>query len=116
VPSTMPGIRDGRAEGLELEAEREVRVGTLTTPVRLRIYRRASDGTYHLVQSHFLKTAIQYLPHAYGGPFGGTLEEALAEHLATVTAFFEQAVRRGYPPSEDWLVPNTLFEAEPPTP
>ena len=97
------------AEGLTFEGEHSFRVGQLRTPVRVRVFRRLADGAVLLEPSHFLKTAIQYLPHAYRGPFQGTAAEAVAELAAQATAFHEQAVRRGYPPSEDWLVPNTTF-------
>ena len=102
----MTDVRDD--DRLEFEGLHQFQVGTLATPVQVRIYRRG-DGAFILEQSHFLRTAIQYLPHAYKGPFQGTLAEALAQLKGAISDFFEQAVRRGYPPSEGWLVPNTLF-------
>jgi hypothetical protein len=96
-------------QALAFEGEHTFRVGQLLTPVRVRAYRRPADGAVLLEPSHFLKTAIQYLPHAARGPFQGTAAEAVAALAAQAAAFHEQAVRRGYPPSEDWLVPNTSF-------
>jgi hypothetical protein len=89
--------------------ERTFTVGELAAPVTVRIYRRP-DGGYHIEPSHFLKTAIQYLPHAYRGPFAGTEDEAVQQLVAAIDGFYQQAVRRGYPPSESWLVPNTDFK------
>jgi hypothetical protein len=35
----------------------------------------------------------------------------LDELTATMTNFYNQAIGRGYSPSENWLVPNTGFES-----
>ncbi len=94
---------------LTFAGQRELRVGELATPIRIRIYRRP-DGAFHIEPSHFLKTAIQYMPHAYRGPFAGTEDDAVQQLAAEIDGFYQQAVRRGYPPSEGWLVANTMFE------
>jgi hypothetical protein len=93
----------------EFVAEHELSVGALTTPVRIRISRRKSDGALLVEQSHFIKTAIQYLPHSANQPFFCDESKVLDDLLATMTSFYDQAIRRGYKPSESWLVPNSGF-------
>jgi hypothetical protein len=93
----------------EFVAEHELHVRALTTPVRIRISRRKSDGALLVEQSHFIKTAIQYLPHSANQPFFCAESKVLDEILATMLSFYDQAVRRGYTPSEKWLVANTGF-------
>jgi hypothetical protein len=93
----------------EFVAEHELRVGALSTPVRVRISRRKSDGALLVEQSHFIKTAIQYLPHSANQPFFCAESKALDEILGTMTSFYDQAIRRGYKPSENWLIANTGF-------
>ena len=98
------------AETPEFVAEHELRVGALTTPVRIRIFRQKPSGALVTQQSHFLKTAIQYLPYTVNQPFFCAEQQALDEILAAMMGFYDQAVRRGYVSSEDWLVPNTGFQ------
>ena len=93
----------------QLKAEREFRVGDLSTPVRVRIYQRLSDGALVVEQSHFIKTSIQYLPYAVN-EYSGNEAEAFNQLVTTVTNFYEEAVRRGYQASDSWLVPNSAFE------
>ncbi len=91
-------------------AELELRVGDLATPVRIRILAQP-DGAFLVVPSHFLKTAIQYLPDSAAHVYRCTLDEVAGQVRAGMMHFYDQAVRRGYPPSEAWLVPNGAFEA-----
>lgn len=89
-----------------LVSERELHVGQLQTTIRLRIYRQG-DGTLTVHQSHFLKTAVQYLPHT-AQPCGFRTEQELLDSMqATLDKYFALAISRGYAPSEDWLVKNT---------
>ena len=61
-------------------------------------------------QSHFIKTGIQYLPYSVN-EFQSSDEEAIMCDLEkTILGFYDQAVRRGYAPSESWLVPNSAFD------
>jgi hypothetical protein len=91
-------------------SEHELHVGQLQTTIRLRIYRHA-DGTLAVHQSHFLKTAVQYLPHtAQPGEFQ-TEQELLGSMQATLDKYYALAIGRGYKPSEDWLVKNTKSAA-----
>ena len=95
----------------EFVAEHELRIGALSTPIRVRIFRRQSDGALLVEQSQFLKTSIQYLPHTINQPFFCPENQVLDELTATMTNFYNQAIGRGYSPSENWLVPNTGFES-----
>lgn len=91
----------------ELLKEQEIQVGDLSPAIRVRVYR---DGEKLLVeQSHFLKTAIQYLPYAVDQLPGSDENSALADLQNIILGFYEQAVRRGYPPSPSWLVPNSSW-------
>jgi hypothetical protein len=94
----------------EFVAEHELRIGALTTPIRVRIFRRQSDGALLAEQSQFLKTSIQYLPHTINQPFFCAENQVLDELTATMTNFYNQAIGRGYKPTENWLVPNTGFQ------
>jgi hypothetical protein len=93
----------------ELRTEQTFHIGQLSTPVLLRVY-RLSNGGYQVEASHYLKTAIQYLAHTASPVYTCEESEALKQYQATVLGFYEQAVRRGYPPSESWLIPNPNFE------
>jgi hypothetical protein len=91
-------------------SERELHVGQLQTPICLHIYRRG-DGTLTIHQSHFLKTAVQYLPHTTQ-PCGFRTEQELLDSMQdTLDKYYALAVGRGYTPSEDWLVKNTKSAA-----
>lgn len=93
----------------EFVSQFEVRVGDLSTAIRMRVYRRKSDGKLLVEQSHFIKTGIQYLPYAVS-EFQSLDESAVVSELQkNILGFYEQAVRRGYTPSESWLVPNSSF-------
>ncbi|SRR6266568_7907302 len=98
-----------RGEGVfELVSHRELRIGTLPTAIRMRIYRKP-DGKLRIEQSHFIKTGIQYLPYAVN-EFQGPDESATVKELErNILGFYDQAIRRGYTPSECWLVPNSAF-------
>jgi hypothetical protein len=94
----------------EFVAEHELRIGALSTPIRVRLFRRQPDGALLVEQSHFLKTSIQYLPHTINQPFFCAENTVLDDLTATMTNFYNQAIGRGYSPSENWLVPNTGFQ------
>jgi hypothetical protein len=88
----------------------EFRIGTLSTPIRMRVFRRKADGKLLIEQSHFLKTSIQYLPYAVNELDSADEAVAMRELENIFLGFYDQAVRRGYPVKENWLVPNTGFQ------
>ncbi|HUO59542.1 MAG TPA: hypothetical protein VMT82_08495 [candidate division Zixibacteria bacterium] len=98
-------------EEREFVCEGEIRLGDLNTAIKVRVYRRISDSKIIVVQSHFLKTAIQYLPYAVHEMSQAEPSAALKELERTLVHFYEQAVRRGYTPSDSWLVPNTSYNS-----
>jgi hypothetical protein len=100
---------ESHVETQDFVAEHELHIGELSTPVRIRIWRRKADGALIVEQSHSLKTGIQYLPHTANQPFTCSESEVLDKLLATMMGFYDQAVRKGYTPSEDWLMENTAF-------
>jgi hypothetical protein len=92
----------------EQVSHHELRVGILPTAIRMRIYRKP-DGKLRIEQSHFIKTGIQYLPYAVN-EFQSLDESATVRELESkILGFYDQAIRRGYTPSECWLVPNSSF-------
>lgn len=91
-------------------AERELRVGELETPVRIRIYAQP-DGAFLAIPSHYIKTAIQYLPDSAAHSYHCELDEVAGKVLAGMMHFYDQAVRRGYQPGPEWLVLNGTFDA-----
>jgi hypothetical protein len=94
----------------EFVREHELRVGNLSTPIRMLVYRRKADGKLLLEQSHFVKTSIQYLPYVVT-ELDGNDEAAAVKALQQVFIdFYDQAVRRGYVASESWVVPNANFQ------
>ncbi len=97
----------------DFKCRHEVRVGNLSTTIQMRVYRRKSDGKLLIEQSHFLKTGIQYLPYAVNEVQGEDETAALHELEQNILNFYDQAVRRGYTPSESWLIPNRAFLQEP---
>ena len=60
-------------------------------------------GGYNFNLSHFIKTPSQAGPYRPGRPWGD--DEAYALHLAVtaITQYYNQAVKEGHSPSEEWL-------------
>jgi hypothetical protein len=95
--------------------EHELHIGTLTTPMRVRIFRRHSDGALLVEQSHFLRTDVQYLSLTINQPFFCTESEVLDQLMATMMTFYDQAVKRDFKPSEKWLMVNSAFKDKTPS-
>ena len=102
-------MNDRHSDTLTPIGEHEIRIGELATPIRLRILRRSSDGALIVRQSHFLKTAIQYLPYSVSNASHLGESELIAELTTTLNGFYDQAIRRGYKPDENWLFENVSF-------
>jgi hypothetical protein len=97
-------------DSYELKCHHNVRVGNLSTTIHMRVYQRKSDGKLLIEQSHFIKTGIQYLPYAVNEMQGSDETAALHELEQNILNFYDQAVRRGYTPTEAWLIPNSSFQ------
>jgi hypothetical protein len=96
-------------EPLRLLNEYEFCLGTLSTTIRIRLYKHLRSGKVVFKQSHFLKTPDQDAGYRTSVTFGE--DEADALHLAkdTLTKYYRQALNAGRRPQENWLVANPDF-------
>lgn len=82
-----------------------IRVGTLQTVVTIRLRRAwGSRTTYR--QSHAIKTPRQLCPDWSCAPEAESPGDALRKAISGLTLHYQKAVREGYPPTEEWLVPG----------
>lgn len=98
----LSGVRSATISDVEvLVRELRVKVGVLTKPVTIRIYRSAQTFTFET--SCVMKTALGR--DACDGEHTAESEnEALRLALRTLTQGYEDAVRRGEMPDDAWLI------------
>lgn len=87
-----------------LVREVRVRVGVLSNPVTIRIYYRPRESepfTFEISAS--MKTA-KGAPSPATEAGAATENEALRRAIRTLTQDYEEAVRRGEMPDDEWLV------------
>lgn len=60
-------------------------------------------------QSHYIKTPEQLDPYSPSRTSEDSEEAALNGAIASLTSYYETAVRKGHKPDDDWLVPNAYF-------
>ena len=93
----------------QLQSEFTVQVGDLGPQVRFRVWRLIKGVGFYFTQSHYIHTPLQAGPYRTNATYAESEADAL--HLAgqTLHRFYDDAVRAGKVPAEDWLVTNEHF-------
>jgi|SRR6478736_5044603 hypothetical protein len=76
--------------------------------VRFRI-EEGTDGSFHIRQSHYIKTPLQARPYIKGQTFASVSESALYQAVTSITDYYDKAVSEGHVPNNDWFVVNEDF-------
>lgn len=92
-----------------LLAEYKFNLGTLSTAIRIRLYKVLWSGHIEFEQSHFLKTPILSGPYRSDATRGTDEADALRLAIRTLTTEYRRALNQGYEPQDDWLVDNAYF-------
>ena len=82
----------------------KVRIGTLKTPVSIRLCRFALRDMTRVQVSHAVKTPDQGTPYSVNDQIENNPAEALKMAVFRLTLQYREAVIAGHTPSEDWLV------------
>ena len=93
----------------QLHSEFVVQIGDLRTRVTIRIWKLVTGSGFYFTQSHFIKTPVQGTPYQTDAVWADSDADALHLAVQTLTRFFDDAVRVGRTPIEDWLVANEHF-------
>lgn len=81
-----------------------IQVGELNTHVEIQLGREMdNEGTFFHV-SHAIKTPNQITPYRTSRPWGDYPAYALNKAVTGLTMYYDQAVKAGHPPADDWLV------------
>ena len=81
-----------------------IRIGTLKTPVTIRLCRFITSNTTRIQVSHEVKTPNQGAPYGANGQIENSPSDALRMAVFRLVLHYRQAVIAGRTPSEDWLV------------
>lgn len=80
-----------------------IKIGQLETPITITLTTR--DDRVWFTTSHAIKTPLQLGPYWTSRPFEDTAAYALRRALGGMEDYYREAVRSGFSPQEDWLVP-----------
>ena len=84
----------------------ELRIGDLETLVTIELGKTPDDRFTKFKVSHSIHTPVQLDPYRPGRPYNDNPPAALRQAITGLTQYFEDAVRKGHTPSEEWLVEN----------
>lgn len=101
-------LGNGLVEAIERNDEMGVFVvwiGSLETPVTIELGRFMNSERTEFTLSYVIKTPLQAGPYRTSLPFGDDPGYALHRAIDDLASWYKQAVKEGYEPSEDWLVP-----------
>lgn len=87
-----------------------IRIGKLETVVTI-LLRRTWGSRTAFRQSHAIQTPRQRAPDWSCAPEAETPGDALRKAISGLTTHYRLAVREGYAPAEDWLVPRSRGSA-----
>jgi hypothetical protein len=80
------------------------RIGKLTTIVFIELGRYRNSNETKFSASHAIKTPMQIGAYHTSLPFADSWEEALDRAVSGLTDYYEQAIKAGHAPSDDWLI------------
>ncbi|HUT53686.1 MAG TPA: hypothetical protein VM658_09860 [bacterium] len=111
MPWTIESALEGESitEPIQLLSEFEFHVGELTTPIRIKLFRRIGGKEVWFRQSHFIHTPSQFDPYMTSLPFADDEAYALHRAVDSIVSYYEAAIKDGHTPDEKWLVPNEGF-------
>lgn len=87
-----------------------IRIGQLETVVTI-LLRKTWGSRTAFRQSHAIQTPRQCSPDWSCAPEAETPGDALRKAISGLTMHYRLAVREGYAPAEDWLVPRRQGQA-----
>ena len=100
----LSGLSPTITEVALLVREVRVRIGVLPKPVTIRIYcDHKGDEPYRFELSARMTPAVDGRADVAGGGFSSE-REALRRAVRVLTHAYEEAVRQGQMPDDDWLV------------
>jgi hypothetical protein len=76
--------------------------------IKIRI-EESIDGKIQFVQSHYIKTPVQASHLTTSRSWGGAADDALKRAVDTVMSYYNEAIKAGHKPNEDWFVKNTQY-------
>lgn len=84
-------------------------VGGLSKEITIRLYRNLDGTQVSFEQSHYIKTPL--LPIHYTASISSADNEGVALHRAitSITSYYDEAIKKGNQPNDDWLVENEYF-------
>jgi hypothetical protein len=88
--------------------EYAIRIGELTTTVIIQLRWTMDRKFVEFTQSHAIKTPTQAGPYRGSRPFDDDPAYALHRAVSGITDYYNEAVRAGHVPREDWLVENRV--------
>ena len=82
----------------------QFRVGELEKLITLRLSKKQGRNEFHYKISHAIGTPSQIGPYRSSIPYKTDEISALTFAVSGITQYYEQAVKEGYQPEENWLV------------
>jgi hypothetical protein len=81
----------------------------MTTKISARIYRALYlpnhlDDKYEFELSHYMHTPKQLGPYLPSAPYTSDPNSAMRRAVSALTMYYNEAVKTGLTPSDDWLV------------
>lgn len=81
-----------------------IRLGELRTVVTIRLKPMQRGRYTQFLQSHVIQTPCQATPYRTSRPFNDTPAAALHQAIGGLVSYYDEAVRAGHKPCEEWLV------------
>lgn len=83
-------------------------VGGLSKEITIRLYRNLDGTQVSFEQSHYIKTPLQQTRYTPSIPADNEVV-ALHRAITSITSFYDDAIKKGKQPNDDWLVENEYF-------
>jgi hypothetical protein len=81
----------------------------LSPRITIRLYELIGAAGIAFEQSHYIHTPMQAEPYIPSYPLGDYEASALQLAVTSLTQYYNDAVRQGHMPSNEWLSPNEHF-------
>jgi hypothetical protein len=76
--------------------------------IKIRIEETAT-GMFEFTQSHYIKTPLQGMEYITSRTTEETKEYALSRAVDTIMSYYNDAVKEGHTPTNEWFKPNDDF-------
>ena len=78
----------------------------IPTEIRVTLSVNGVRGGFNFYTSHAIKTPSQIGPYRPGNAWGDDIPYALHRAVASITDYYDEAIKAGLAPDPEWLVPN----------